>query len=318
MASKRWKVLVTAPRALDAIARYEKELGAAGCEVVAAVPAERLEEDDLLPLIGDIDAIICGDDCITSRVLDAAPRLRVIAKWGTGIDSIDLEGAKRRNIAVRNSPGAFSDPVADTVMGYILLFVRRLDRMTADMQAGSWQRLPLRSMRECTLGIVGLGDSGRAVAKRANAFGMTVLSSTLNEPSAAEAEKLNVELVSLTTLLGRSDFVTLHANLRPDNRHLIDVDRLRLMKPTAILINTARGELVDEAALVGALREKRLGGAALDVFEQEPLPSTSPLRSLANVYLAPHNANASFLAAERVHTNSIRNVLHTLEAATPL
>jgi phosphoglycerate dehydrogenase-like enzyme len=145
-----------------------------------------------------------------------------------------------------------------------------------------------------------------------------VLSSTLNEPSAAEAEKLNVELVSLTTLLGRSDFVTLHANLRPDNRHLIDVDRLRLMKPTAILINTARGELVDEAALVGALREKRLGGAALDVFEQEPLPSTSPLRSLANVYLAPHNANASFLAAERVHTNSIRNVLHTLEAATPL
>jgi D-3-phosphoglycerate dehydrogenase len=318
MTVKKFKVLVTAPRALDSIDRYEKELGAAGCEVVSANSTERLEEHELLPLVHDIDAIVCGDDRITSRVLDAAPRLRVIAKWGTGIDSIDVEDAKRRGIAVRNSPGAFSDPVADNVLGYILLFARRLDRMAADMNAGHWQRLALKSVGEYTLGIIGLGESGKAVARRAAAFGMTIISSTLNELSPEQKKELGVELVPLQTLLSRSDFVSLHTDLRPENRHLIDAAHLRLMKPSAILINTARGELVDEDALVTALQDRRIGGAALDVFQEEPLPPTSPLRNLANVYLAPHNANASFLAAERVHANSIRNVLTALEATTQL
>jgi D-3-phosphoglycerate dehydrogenase len=314
-AVRRWKVLVTAPRAQGVIARYQHELGLAGCDVVVHCPVERLEEEDLLPLVGDVDGIICGDDRITSRVLDAAPRLRVISKWGTGIDSIDVTDASQRGIAVVNSPGAFSEPVADTVMSYILLFARQPDRMAADMRAGKWQRVPLKSLGECTLGIVGLGSGGRAVARRASGFGMRVLANDVRTPDRAMRE-LGVSMVSLDELLRDSDFVTLHADLRPENRHLIDAARLALMKPTAVLVNTARGSLVDEEALVEALREARIAGAALDVFEHEPLPESSPLRSLDNVYLAPHNANASARAAERVHANSIRNLLDALSVAT--
>lgn len=310
---RRWKVLVTAPRALSVIARYQEELGAAGCDVLAQSTIERMEEEDLLPLVGEVDGIICGDDRITSRVLDAAPRLRVISKWGTGVDAIDVAEARRRGIAVCNTPGAFSEPVADTVLGYMLLFARGLDRMADSMRAGLWQRLPLRSLRECTLGIVGLGNSGRAVARRAAAFGMRILGYDVQPPAESVP---GVVMVSLEALLGDSDFVTLHADLCADNRHMIDATRLALMRRSAILINTARGDLVDEGALVAALREARIAGAALDVFKEEPLPSTSPLRHLPHVYLAPHNANASSMAAERVHTNTIWNLLQALNAAT--
>ena len=310
MNPKRWKVLLTAPRAVASLGRYERELGAAECQVVAASVVEKLTADDLIPLVGDVHAIICGDDEITSRVLDAAPRLRVISKWGTGIDSIDVEEARRRGILVRNSPGAFSEPVADTVMGYVLMFARKLDAMSSDTKAGLWRRAELRALRECTLGIVGLGNSGRAVAKRAMAFGMRVISHTLHEPETAAPE--GVQLVSLTELLHDSDFVTLHADLRPESRGLIDETRLRSMKPSAVLINTARGALIDERALETALRERWIAGAALDVFTNEPLPANSALRNFANVYLAPHNANASAWAAERVHANSIEHVLQAL------
>ncbi len=216
ISARRWKILISAPRAVAMIDRYRVCLEGAGCEVVIGQAMERLSEGELLPLIGDVDGMICGDDLITTRVLDAAPRLRVISKWGTGIDSIDVEDAKRRGIAVCNSPGAFSEPVADTVLGYILLFARKLDRMAVDMQAGLWQRLPLHALGERTLGIIGLGDCGLAVARRAKAFGMKVISHTLNQVSQEVLEDLQVQLASLETVLAESDYVTLHPNLRPD------------------------------------------------------------------------------------------------------
>jgi len=314
--ARRWKILISAPRAVAVIDRYRLCLEAADCEVVVGQAMERLSEEDLLPLVGDVDGMICGDDQITNRVLDAAPRLRVISKWGTGIDSIDVEDAKLRGIAVCNTPDAFSEPVADTVLGYILLFARKLDRMSVDMQGGLWRRLPLHSLGERTLGIIGLGDCGRAVARRAKAFGMKIISHTVDPVPQEVIDDLQVQMASMETVLVESDFVTLHPDLRAGNRHMIDSKRLRLMKPEAILINTARGQLVDEMALVMALREKWIAGAALDVFEFEPLPEESPLRHIPNVYLAPHNANSSLLAAERVHRNSIRNLLQALGAGT--
>ena len=269
----------------------------------------------MLPIVSDVDAMICGDDQVSSRVIDSAPRLRVIAKWGTGIDSIDIVAARKRGIAVCNSPGAFSDPVADTVLGYILMFARKLADMTADMRAGQWRRLPLVSLTECTLGIIGLGQIGTAVARRATAFGMRTLSTTVPDASAGSRPELAAEVVTLDALLSQSDFVTLHCDLRTDNRHMINSSSLARMKPTAVLINTARGGLVDEGALVAALRDGRLAGAALDVFEDEPLATSSPLRRLSNVYLAPHNANASAAAAERVHANCISQVINALNSA---
>lgn len=304
-------VLVTAPRAVAEIQRYREVLVPAGCEVRSWQTAERLSEAELLPLVADIDAIVCGDDQISSEVLDAAPRLRIICKWGTGIDSIDVGGARSRGILVCNSPGAFADPVADSVMGYLLLFCRQPDGMAADMRAGLWRRRPLVALSECTLGIVGLGQIGSAVARRAAAFGMPIRATSIGEHAVGAAPP-GVEFVPLEMLLASSDFVTLHADLRPDNRHLIGARELAQMMPTAVLVNTARGALVDEPALVSALENGRLAGAALDVFEQEPLPQDSPLRTMPNVYLAPHNANASTRAAERVHADCIRRVLQAL------
>lgn len=307
-----WKVLLTAPRAYPVIDRYRNELGVAGCVVEARVPVERFEEQELLPLVGDVDGIICGDDRITDQVLAAAPRLRVIAKWGTGIDSIDSDSASKRGIAVCSTPDAFSEPVADSVLGYILLFARQLDRMTDDIRNGSWSHVPLRSLSECTLGIVGFGHIGAAVARRAAAFRMRMIACDAQPLINSETESLGVRVVPLDKLLSESDFVSLHADLRPENRKLMNAKRLGLMRPSAVLINTARGSLVDEVALASALLEGRLAGAALDVFEVEPLPDNSVLRTLSNVYLAPHNANASPAAADRVHANTIRNVLRVL------
>jgi phosphoglycerate dehydrogenase-like enzyme len=308
-----WTVLITAPRACDALAVYREALEPRGCEVRSVPPVARHGEDELVPLLGDVDAIVCGDDCLTARVLGSAPRLRVIAKWGTGVDSIDHDAAQRHGIAVWNTPDAFSEPVADSVLGYVLLFARRLDAMTSDMREGRWLRLPLRSLRECSLGIVGFGHIGRAVARRAAAFGMPMLVHDLR-PVDAEAVATGARVTDLDDLLRHADFVTLHTDLRPANRHLIDEARLALMRPSAVLVNTARGALVDEPALARALADGRLAGAALDVFEDEPLPDGSPLRQLPNVYLAPHNSNSSPSAAEHVHANTIRNVLRGLGA----
>lgn len=315
-AIRPWTVLVTAPRACQAIDKYRDSLQCAGCRVIAHPTLERLGEDELLPLVGDIDGIVCGDDRITDRVLAAAPRLKVIAKWGTGIDSIDLDAAKARGIAVCNTPDAFSDPVADSVIGYVLLFARQLDGMTSDMRGGAWSRRQLRALSECTIGIVGFGNIGAAVARRAASFRMQILACDIRPLDGPAVATPGVTLTTMDALLAGSDFVTLHADLRADNRHLIDAGRLALMRPSAVLINTARGPLVDETALIRALREGRLAGAALDVFEQEPLPAASPLRDMPNVYLAPHNSNSSAAAAERVHVNTIRNVLEALTGVT--
>lgn len=308
----RWKVLVSAPYAMPIIDRYRRELSAAGCEIIVPTVNERLEEEDLLPIVGDIHGIICGDDRITSRVLDAAKQLRVISKWGTGIDSIDKGAATARGIAVRNTPNAFSEPVADTALGYMLQFARQLGQMTTDMRAGVWNKPQLMALGDCTLGIIGVGNCGRAVARRARAFGMRVLGHDILPIPESVTRETGLRSVALEKLLGESDFVTLHTDLNPTSRHLMNADRIGRMKRTAYLINTSRGPVVNEQALIVALREQRIAGAALDVFEDEPLPADSPLRGFPNVQLAPHSANSGLAAAEHVHVNTIRNLLSVL------
>ncbi|WP_291982173.1 phosphoglycerate dehydrogenase [Luteitalea sp.] len=308
-------VLVTAPRACQSIDSYRAAFEPRGWRLVLHPPVERHDEEALLPLVTDADALICGDDQVTDRVLAVAPRLKIIAKWGTGIDSIDLDAARRRGVVVANTPDAFSAPVADSVLAYLLLFARRPDAMTADVRAGRWHRLPLVALNELTLGIVGFGNIGRAVACRAAAFGMSLLAHDRCSIE-DEAARYGARVTTLEELLASSDCVTLHANSRPDNRHLINKAALALMKPTAILVNTARGALVDEQALISALVTGRLAGAALDVFDDEPLSPGSPLTTLPNVYLAPHNSNSSPAAAARVHANTIGHVVRVLDTST--
>ena len=276
---------------------------------------ERLSEEELLPLISDIDGVICGDDRFTERVLQAAPKLRVISKWGTGIDSIDQVAADKRGIMVCNTPGAFTDPVADTVMGYILAFARQFPWLDRDIRAGKWQKRMGISLHEQTLGIVGVGEVGKAVITRAIAFGMTVLGNDIEPISKSFLESTGLKVVSLDELLTQSDYVSLNCTLNPTSNHLISDGQLDRMKNTAYLINTCRGTVVDEEALGRALVAEKIAGAGLDVFEDEPLPKDSPLRTMDNCLLAPHNANSSPAAWRKVHENTINNLIKGLQSA---
>lgn len=314
--SAKRRVLVSAPYFQPVIERFRKIFDEADIELVVPTVRERLSEKELLGLVADIDGALCGDDQFTARVLRAAPRLKVISKWGTGIDSIDRQAAKQLGIAVCNTPNAFTEPVADTVMGYILCFARRLPWMNDAMRKDSWAKLPSVSLRECTLGIIGVGNIGRAVARRAAAFGMRLLGNDIVTIPAEWLAQVGMQAVSKDELLRQADFVTLNCDLNPTSVHLISRGELGSMKPTAYLINTARGPIVDEPALVEALQQKQIAGAALDVFEFEPLPAESPLRAMDNVMLAPHNANSSPSAWERVHQNTIRQLLEHIAVTT--
>jgi D-3-phosphoglycerate dehydrogenase len=317
MTQPRWKVLITAPYAMNRLDWYRQRLQAAGCEAVVAPVRERLEEEQLLELVAEADGLICGDDRVTDRVLASAPRLKVISKWGTGIDSIDAQACRRRGVALRNTPNAFSEPVADTVLGYLLLFARNLAAMDRDLRAGLWRKPQSHALREWTLGVVGVGNCGRAVVRRAAAFGMRVLGCDPVPPPEDFQRATQVDMTELEPLLRRADAVSLNVDLNPTSFHLMNDRTLGLMKAGAVLINTARGPVVEEAALVRALERGALRGAALDVFEDEPLPAGSRLRAFPEVLLAPHNANSSPAAAERVHESTIANLVEELHARLP-
>jgi D-3-phosphoglycerate dehydrogenase len=184
--------------------------------------------------------------------------------------------------------------------------------MDLSMKAGIWDKIPGKTLGECTLGVVGVGRIGKAVIRRASAFGMTLLGNDIIEVDPHFVQDFRVEVTDLDDLLARSDFVSLNTDLNPTSFHLIHAEKLKLMKPSAVLINTARGPVVKESDLIYALENGVIGGAALDVFEKEPLPNSSPLCKMENVLLAPHNANSSPKAWERVHWNTIRNLLNGL------
>lgn len=314
----KWRVLVSAPYFIPVIEEWRPRLAEEGVELIAADVKERLSEAELLEVITDIDGIICGDDRITKTVLDAAARLKVISKWGTGIDSIDSKEAQRRGIPVYRTPNAFSEPVADTVLGYILAFARKLPWMDRDIRQGNWKKPPLVSLRESVLGVVGVGDCGKAVVRRAIAFGMRVLGNDPVQPPNDFISETRIEMVSLEKLLTTADFVSLNPDLNPTSFHLINKKRLDMMKPGAYIVNASRGPVVEEPALVRALQEGKIAGAALDVYEDEPLPSNSPLRTMGNCLLGPHNANSSPNAWQRVHENTVQNLLKGLNAAGDL
>ncbi len=277
------KVLVAAPLHEKAIEVLEK----AGFEVVYE---EYPDEERLIELVKDVEAIVVrSKPKVTRRVIEAAPKLRVIGRAGVGLDNIDLEAAKERGIKVVNSPGASSRSVAELVFGLLLAVARKIAFADRKMREGVWAKKQCMGieLEGKTMGVIGFGRIGYNVAKIANAFGMRVL---LYDPYPNEerAREVGGTFASLEDLLKESDVVTLHVPLVDATYHLIDEERLKLMKPTAILINAARGAVVDNNALVKALQEGWIAGAGLDVYEEEPLPKDHPLTRLDNVVLTPH------------------------------
>lgn len=310
------KVLISAPYMQPVLDRFLPLLRKRGLEAVIPVVKERLEEEELLSLIDGIDGVVCGDDRFTRRVLETAKRLKVISKWGTGIDSIDQNACRELGIALCNTPNAFSEPVADSVLAYMLTFARGIPWATEDMRQGVWRKRPGFALREKTLGVIGVGNVGKSVIRRANAFGMGILGNDIETIDGEYLAQSGIRMLSLDELLAEADFVSVNCDLNPTSHHLLSSARFACMKNSAVVINTARGPIIDEPALIAALQENRIAGAGLDVFEHEPLPEESPLRGMPNVLLAPHNANSSPAAWENVHRNTLNNLFKNLGVQT--
>lgn len=274
-----------------------------------------LGEDELIERLNGVVATVAGVEPYTERVFAAAPDLKVVARLGVGYDQIDVEAATRHGVAVAMAYGANHDSVADHTLALMLAAAHRVVEYDQGARNGAWNRLLHGHLHERTAGIVGFGRIGRAVAKRCLGFNMDVL---VADP-VAEADtvaRLGYQAVDLDELLARADFVSLHLPLTAETRHLIDAARLARMKPTAVLINTARGGLIDEAALVQALEARQIAAAALDVFETEPLPE-SPLRHLDQVVLTPHVAGLSAEAVRAMSERAVENVLAVLAGRDP-
>ena len=303
-------VLLSAPYMIPFKDRFVPVLNEHGIDVIIPDVHERLSEDELLVYAGNVDGVICGDDRFTEEVINAyLPRLKVISKWGTGIDSIDKSYAISVGVMVGNTPNAFTLPVSDSVIGYILAFARRLPWMDKQMKFGEWDKIPGRSLSECTLGVIGVGNVGKAVIRRARAFGMTLLGNDIRDIEPDFLLEEGLKMVPLEELLKKSDFISINCDLNPTSYHLINKSTLEHVKKDAVMINTARGPIINEKDLIHWLQTGKIAGAALDVFEVEPLPVDSPLKKMDNVMLAPHNSNSSPQAWERVHWNTIKNLL---------
>ncbi len=285
-------------------------LGKAGLEMLRAMPGFEVVEtagkgpEVLDQALGDAVALVVRSETkVTAAMIGKAPKLKVIARAGMGTDTIDVEEASRRKIPVLTAPGANSNSVAEYTFALLLALVRKVAPAAASLAAGKWDRKAFEGveLRGKTLGLLGVGRIGSRVASIAKGFGMTVIGS---DPgiSAETAEHLGLDLVPLDALMQRADVLSLHAKLSSSTRHMIDERRLNLAKKGVLIVNTARGALIDDAALVKALADGRVGGAALDVYDPEPLPADSVLRTAANVLLTPHLAASTAEAQTRVAT----------------
>ena len=307
-------VLLSAPYMLPYLSRFQPIFDHYHCQLLIPEVNERLSAEEILAYAGQFDGTICGDDRYTPDVIrQCAPRLKVISKWGTGIDSIDKETAESLGMQVFRTVNAFTVPVSDSVMGYILAFARQQPWMDDEVKAGKWTKISGCALSECTLGVIGVGFIGKEVLRKAHAFGMRLLANDIIEVPQEFLDQVPVEIVPFDELLTRADFISVNCDLNSTSHHLLNPSAFALMKPTAVLINTARGPIVDESALIEALQSGKIAGAAMDVFEVEPLPLDSPLLTMKTVMLAPHNSNSSPAAWEKVHWNTIRNLLVGLD-----
>lgn len=307
------KILITA-RSFDKKGPALECLLAAGHEVDCVT--QPLTEAELIASLADKAAYIAGLDQISAAVINSAPQLRIIARYGVGYDRVDLDAAAKRQVAVTITPGANTLAVAELTFGLMLAAARSIPLLDSSLRSGSWTKHTGPELAGKTLGIIGLGAIGCEVAKRARAFAMNVIAYDTC-PREEFCRDWSISRLPLSEVIAQSDFLSLHAPAVPETIGIINRHSLRSMKPTAYLINTARGELVVEADLIDALQTGVIAGAALDAFAQEPL-GDSPLTTLPNVVLTPHAGSATTEAAERMSLIAAQEVLRVLAGQEPL
>lgn len=289
----------------------------AGCELVIPPRYGPHPAETLLKLLSGNDAVFASMDKFTAEVLgsEAARDLKLISRWGVGYDAIDVPAATKNGIVIAYTPGLLNETVADCAFALLLSMARRIHLGHQGMSSGKWEPHWGHDVHGKTLGILGCGRIGLAMARRGTGFNMRIVAHDIcGNP---EAEKLGIKFVGLDELLAQSDFVSLHAALTPENRGLLNETRLRKMKPTAYLINTARGALIDEAALAKVLNENVIAGAALDAFVTEPLPPDHPLRAAKNALLTPHLASFARETGERVSNTAAQAIVDLMQGRKP-
>lgn len=313
MARPKPRVYLALRIADEPIARIEAE-----CEVSRFRAAGAPTRGELREALGGMEGLLGSAMLALDRdILESASKLKVVSNYGVGFDNVDVAAATERGIAVCNTPGVLSEAVADLTMALVLSLARRLPEAERFVREGQWQpgsSLGLgMDVGGRTLGIIGMGRIGRTVTVRARAFGMRVRYHDVVRP----ADEFDGEYATLDELLQTSDFVTLHVNFTEETRGLIGTRELGLMKESAYLINTSRGQVIDQAALVEALRTDRIAGAALDVFEREPVPQSDPILSLPNAIVLPHIGSATRETRAAMLNLAIDNMLAVLRGETP-
>ncbi len=309
------KVLVTSTSFGKVVKEPVEILNSQGYEIIWNKLGRPLKEKEVMERVKEIDAYIAGLDDITAKAIEAADKLKVISKYGAGVDNIDIEVATKKKIVVTNTPGVNTEAVADLTSGLILAVARKIPQADASTKKGEWKKFFGTAVYGKTLGIVGMGRIGKAVTRRAKGFGMKIIYWDCRREINIEKEA-QVEYVNFKTLLQKSDFVSLHLPLTKETRGLIGKEELKLMKPTAFLINTARGPIVNENALCECLRSKVIAGAAVDTYSNQP-PKDSPLLSLNNIVTTPHMGSYTYESIMNMGMTSVKNVIDVLNKRRP-
>lgn len=307
-----YRVLVSCPLIFDDIDDFSERFARSDITYDVVDVDQQLDESELLDVLPGYDGILAGDDHLTRDVLATAESLKVVSKWGIGTDEIDFEAAEDFSVDVYNTPGAFADEVADVVIGYAIMLTRELHRVDQAVREGDWFCPRGTSLAGKTLGVVGVGSIGSAVVRRANAHEMNVIGNDVRQLPDELVQETGIDSVSRDELFREADAVSLNCALTDETHQIVARQELEHLGSGGYLINTARGQLVNQAALVNALVDGTIAGAALDVFEDEPLPVESSLTELENVILGSHNAQNTSEAVELVNERAVDNLIDGL------
>ncbi len=311
------RILVTTTSFQDTPGSHHALLASQGYEIVNA--RGPLNEAGIMELVGDFDGILCGDDAYTRPVLEKClPRLKVLSKYGIGLDKIDMAAATSLKIPVCFTPGVNHTTVAEHTFGLLLAIYRNMVAEVNYVKAGNWKRLTGHELAGKTIGVVGLGRIGREVVIRARAFGMDVIGHDLYWDDAFAAQHGVERAPDIDSLIRRSDVITLHTNLTDETRHLINAARIAAMKDGAVVLNCARGEIVDNQAIVDGLTSGKLYGYGADVLDEEPPPADHPLLRCERAIITPHIGSRTYESVVRQATKSVENLIAVLEGRPPL
>jgi D-3-phosphoglycerate dehydrogenase / 2-oxoglutarate reductase len=311
------KILLTTTSFQDTPGAHHDLLASTGWKIIRA--RGPLNEADTLALVGDVDGYICGDDAITRKVLEKArPKLKVLSKYGIGVDKIDIKSCTEFGIPVLFTPGVNHTTVAEHAFLLLLALEKNLLFHTDSTRAGGWKRKTGHELFEKTLGIIGLGRVGKEVAIRARAFGMNVISMSRNWDETFAAQYGIKKTASLDEIFAASDYLSLHTNLTPETRDLICTANIAKMKPGVVIVNCARGEVVNTTDLVAALKSGRVAGYGADVLDQEPPPADHPLLKLPNVVITPHVASRTYESVVRQATCAVKNLILAMIGEKPI